>query len=258
MASRDRPLLEALKGLLGYGCINDAPPRQAHWEAMSTLCIASNKAHHSATIPFAERYLLPSAKREQFERGANGSTNTNGSVRVDTAKARHRVLRRDAIVRFAAVDSADPTTTVPPVTELAAYLGGFTAAEGCFVCTDDGTRFSFAVGLGATDIVSCQLLSIYFGVGRIQRSPRRSEHQDDEVCFAVRSLRELVEVVVPFMDEHLPPSYKRTQYEAWRTRLLDYWEHDAKRVRPCSVEGCERPRRAKGLCRSHYYAAFGG
>lgn len=67
MASRDRPLLEALQCFLGCGCLNDAPPRQAHWQPTSTLCIASNKAHRAATIPFAEQFLFPSAKRQQFE-----------------------------------------------------------------------------------------------------------------------------------------------------------------------------------------------
>jgi hypothetical protein len=62
---------------------------------------------------------------------------------------------------------------------------------------------------------------------------------------------------VPFMDAHLPPSYKREQYLAWRGRLLDYWEHRAKRVRPCTVEGCEKPRRAHGLCRHHLYKQLG-
>jgi hypothetical protein len=38
-----------------------------------------------------------------------------------------------------------------------------------------------------------------------------------------------VEVVVPFMDEHLPPSHKRGQYLAWRAELVDYWEHRARR-----------------------------
>ena len=38
--------------------------------------------------------------------------------------------------------------------------------------------------------------------------------------FIVRRMRDLVEVIVPFMDEHLPPSYKRDQYEVWRTALL--------------------------------------
>ena len=73
----------------------------------------------------------------------------------------------------------------------------------------------------------------------------------------MRRLRELVEVIVPFMDEHLPPSYKRDQYEVWRGALLDYWEHDARRRRPCTVVGCTVLQRAKGLCRRHYYEAFG-
>ncbi len=143
-------------------------------------------------------------------------------------------------------------------TDIASFVGGFVAAEGSFTISGRPPSFTFAVGLGALDEGMCRGLQSFLGVGHVTAFARRQAHYDDEVCFAVRSLRELVEVVVPFMDEHLPPSYKRIQYEAWRTRLLDYWERDAKRVRPCSVEGCERPRRAKGLCRSHYYAAFGG
>lgn len=76
------------------------------------------------------------------------------------------------------------------------------------------------------------------------------------VCFTIGALPELVHVVVPFMDEHLAPSSKRIQYEAWRASLLEYWEHEAKRVRACTFEGCQRPRRAKGSCLSHHYDAY--
>lgn len=48
------------------------------------------------------------------------------------------------------------------------------------------------------------------------------------------------------MDEHLPRSYKREQYLEWRARLLDYWEYRAKRIRPCTVNGCAEPRRLTG------------
>lgn len=89
------------------------------------------------------------------------------------------------------------------------------------------------------------------GVGHIYDSPRREAHHDDQSTFMILSLRQLINVVVPFMDEHLPPSYKRRQYLEWRARLFDYWEHKAKRVRPCTVDGCEDPRRAHGLCRHH-------
>ncbi|CAN5650797.1 hypothetical protein BH20ACT1_BH20ACT1_00550 [soil metagenome] len=78
--------------------------------------------------------------------------------------------------------------------------------------------FRFAVGLGAADTHVYLALREHLGVGHIIYAPRRQAHYDDEVCFAVRSLPELVGVIVPFMDEHLPPSYKRIQYEVWRTR----------------------------------------
>lgn len=135
-------------------------------------------------------------------------------------------------------------------------MAGFVAAEGCFLATDGGTRFALAIGLGAADSDTCELLRGVVGVGRVTTSPRRQAHFDDEVTWKVQSLADLVDVVVPFMDEHLAPSYKRVQYEAWRARLLGYWSHEAKRVRPCTAEGCDLPRRAKGLCRRHYYAAY--
>jgi hypothetical protein len=69
MASRDRPLLVALQNFLGYGCVIDRRPQKPHWQPTSTFSIASIKAHRAATIPFAERYLLPyCAKRSQFEK----------------------------------------------------------------------------------------------------------------------------------------------------------------------------------------------
>lgn len=140
---------------------------------------------------------------------------------------------------------------------LAEFLAGFIVGEGCFSGTADGSRFCLEVGLGATDRGMCESLQGFVGVGHVYDSPRRQEHYDDEVQYRVQSLRELVDVVVPFMDAHLPPSYKREQYLEWRARLLDYWEHKAKRVRSCTVEGCENPRRAHGLCRHHLYEVYG-
>lgn len=67
VATRDRPMLETLRGFLGVGSIFDRAPRRASWQPTSTLCVNSVRAHHAATIPFAEQFLLPSAKRRQFE-----------------------------------------------------------------------------------------------------------------------------------------------------------------------------------------------
>jgi hypothetical protein len=146
---------------------------------------------------------------------------------------------------------------VSPATDLAPFLAGFVAAEGTFTRVGDPPTFTFAVVLGGVDAGLCQTLRDFLGVGRVHRFARRKPDYDDEVCFQVRALRELVNVIVPFMDEHLPPCYKRVQYEAWRGKLLEYWEDGARRPRTCTVEGCDERRRAKGLCRRHYYAAYG-
>ena len=148
-----------------------------------------------------------------------------------------------------------PTATAPPVGELAPFLGGFFAGEGYLRAGDRG--FDCTVALGARDAGMCELFRDVLEVGRVRRYQRRAAHHDDVVVWVVRSPRELVEVVVPVLDEHLPASYKRQQYLAWRAELLDHWQHRARRRRPCTMHGCDRPRRAKGLCRRHYYAAYG-
>jgi hypothetical protein len=68
MASRDRPLLEALQRFLGAGSITDRGPARAHWQPISTFSVNSHRAHLACTIPFADAFLLPCAKRAQFER----------------------------------------------------------------------------------------------------------------------------------------------------------------------------------------------
>lgn len=113
------------------------------------------------------------------------------------------------------------------------------------------------MGLGATDTATCVNLQAFFGCGSVFNYARREPHYDDECTFVMQGIRDHLEVTIPFMDAHLPVSYKREQYLAWRDRLLEYWEHDAKRVRPCTVDGCDAPRRAHGLCRRHLYAARG-
>lgn len=143
-----------------------------------------------------------------------------------------------------------------PATDLSSAIAGFVVAEGTFVASSE-RRFRFAVAVGAVDRGMCELLQHYFGTGRISTSLRRRAHYDDEVCFYVQRHRDLVHVVVPFMDEHLPPSHKREQYLVWRAQLLDYWDHRARRRRACSVDGCDAPQRAKGVCRRHYYERYG-
>jgi len=99
----------------------------------------------------------------------------------------------------------------------------------------------------------CEHMRELIGVGHLVRSPRRKPHYDDEVQFYVSSTRELVDVVIPFMDAHLPLSYKREQYLEWRGRLLEYWEHGFRRRKRCTIDDCDAPARAYGLCRRHLW-----
>ncbi|MEX2538273.1 MAG: LAGLIDADG family homing endonuclease [Actinomycetota bacterium] len=136
----------------------------------------------------------------------------------------------------------------------AAFLGGLVAAEGSFNRTSD--RFRFAVALAETDTPLCEMAAELLDVGHVYHYPRRQPHYHDEVIFAVQSIPELVHTIVPFMDSHLPLSKKRDQYLKWRQELLAYWEKKAKRRRTCVLNGCSSARRAKGLCRHHYFQRY--
>ena len=102
----------------------------------------------------------------------------------------------------------------------AEYVAGFTVAEGCFTSTGDPPRFAFTVALGANDADTCEALAAFFGVGRVYRYPRRSPHHDDVAIYTVQRRGDLLEVIVPFMDTHLPTSGKRRQFDGWRSALL--------------------------------------
>lgn len=143
---------------------------------------------------------------------------------------------------------------MPPATELLAYLGGFAAAEGHFARA--GNHFAFRVAVAVVDREMCILYRDALGAGRVYGVARRVERHQDVAVYAVQALPDLVSVVVPFMDEFLPPSHKRQQYEVWRAQLLTYWNTAARRVRDCTADDCTEPRRAKGLCRHHYFERY--
>ena len=104
------------------------------------------------------------------------------------------------------------------VNDVADFLAGFVAAEGCFA--HSGARFRLAVALADDDVAGVELLRAFTGVGTICRSPPRSERTKGAVIWAVQSRVELLDVVVPWLDDHLAPCHKRQQYEAWRAALL--------------------------------------
>jgi hypothetical protein len=68
MANRDRPLLVSLRDFLACGAIYDAQtPRSPNWLLTTAFSVTSQRDHLERVIPFADRYLLACAKRDQFE-----------------------------------------------------------------------------------------------------------------------------------------------------------------------------------------------
>ena len=66
VARRDEAILDRLRLYVGGGISHQGPAKEHH-QPLATLSVRSHLAHHRRTIPFMDRYLLPSAKRRQFE-----------------------------------------------------------------------------------------------------------------------------------------------------------------------------------------------
>jgi hypothetical protein len=250
VARRDQHLLVALQALLGVGSVYERPARRPERQPISSFTVSSRKAHRERVIPFGEQFLLPCAKRRQFklwrdslyhyESVTPARTRSQCSIDGCDRLVRGRGLCRQHYYRATETDAAAP------------FAAGFIAAEGTFLRTAKPS-FSCVVALGATDRCGVELLHDYFGVGHVRWFPRRKPHYDDEVRWTVKALRDLTGVIVPFMDVHLPVSYKRAQYLEWWSALLDCWEHGARRRGTCSEPGCDAPHRAYGWCRRHLY-----
>ena len=68
VASWDRPLLRGLQMALGgCGSIQDYAPAKSHWQPRSVYSVSSRHKIRTAVIPFIDRFLLSSAKRDQFD-----------------------------------------------------------------------------------------------------------------------------------------------------------------------------------------------
>lgn len=67
MAQRDLGLLRALQRFLGVGSIVHRASHHPRWQPTASFSVRSRAQIRSHVIPFADGYLLPSAKRRQFE-----------------------------------------------------------------------------------------------------------------------------------------------------------------------------------------------
>lgn len=148
------------------------------------------------------------------------------------------------------------------------FFGGFVAGEGWFGVTrrlppyGDGAprlRFVFAVAIASRDRAILDELHEFLGFGSIrEQRPRNPAHLPISTL-TVASIRAHQAATIPFGERYLPSSQKRNQFEQWRDKL----QHHLVRRRPreerstCSMLGCDKFVRGRGLCRSHYYRATG-
>lgn len=149
-------------------------------------------------------------------------------------------------------------------------LAGFVAGEGFFTVTrrlpaysdgDPRLRFVFGLQIARRDLSLLEALKLALGCGSIAHRPPRKTGWQPTSVFTVSGLRSHRERVIPFMDRHLVASRKRRQFELW-VAAMDAYEVDhpsrwGKGPTLCRIEGCERPVRGRGLCRSHYYRETG-
>lgn len=161
---------------------------------------------------------------------------------------------------------------VCPIPEWAAdSLTGFVAGEATFVETSahpstfaDGSprkRFVFQVALASRDRPILERLQAFLGFGSVNDRPPRSDHELPGVVLTVASRKAHFAATIPFCEGHLRRSHKREQFETWRDALLAYERarpsKHGKGPSPCSVPGCEKPVRGRGVCRRHYYELTG-
>jgi len=149
-------------------------------------------------------------------------------------------------------------------------LAGVVAGEGCFLSTRrlpafaDGSerrRFVFTMSMVREDRPLLEALQQFLGVGSLRDDAARRARWQPTSTFQVGSHRQLHDRVIPFGETFLIATNKRAQFEAWRDEFYAYEaSHPSKwgkGLSTCSVDGCGRPVRGRGVCRSHYHQLTG-
>jgi hypothetical protein len=144
-----------------------------------------------------------------------------------------------------------------------------TAGEGCFTVgsigeRNDGSerrRFRFLITMADRDLPAISALRSLLGVGSIMHRPPPRANCQPTVTLSVVSRKALREAVIPFFDRYLVAGHKRTQYLRWRDEFTAYEQRFPSNwgagPSPCSMPGCDKPVRGRGLCRAHYYQETG-
>ena len=122
------------------------------------------------------------------------------------------------------------------------WIVGFVDGEGCFSIgfvrqpnragrvgyrTGYQVVHRFAVTQGASSGTALEELQEFFGVGRLYRNRRDDNHREDLLQYRVERRLDLLEVVIPFFEEHPLRTAKRADFEKFSTcvRLVASGSH---------------------------------
>jgi hypothetical protein len=112
--------------------------------------------------------------------------------------------------------------------EFRGWVVGLVDGEGCFSIgfvrqpdragrsgykTGYQVVYRFVVTQGAGSAAALEELEEFFGVGCIYRNRRHDNHKEDLLQYRVGRLSDLIEVVIPFFEEHPLRTAKRQDFE---------------------------------------------
>jgi hypothetical protein len=116
------------------------------------------------------------------------------------------------------------------------WVVGFVDGEGCFSISVVRNRVcrlgwqvqhEFSVTQGAPSLPALELLRQFFGVGMLIMNRRHDNHREPLWRFSVKRRVDLMDVVVPFFEDHPLVTAKRADFELFREalELIEAGEH---------------------------------
>ena len=112
---------------------------------------------------------------------------------------------------------------------VAEWITGFTDGEGCFsisVVRNPGCRLGwqvqheFSITQSIRSMDALELVRSHLGCGAIVRNQRHDDHRTPLARFSVKRRLDLMQVVIPFFEEHPLVTSKRFDFELFR-RAMD-------------------------------------
>lgn len=112
--------------------------------------------------------------------------------------------------------------------ELCWFISGLVTAEGCFTAYETGERFraEFKIGMACRDEETLRnMASLFNREGHISRKEERKDHADT-IHFRIYSIKDIVELIIPFFEQYPPRGKKYNQYIEWKNEILDQYRID--------------------------------